>query len=84
MFTSNTCETCDAALAQAEVLAAKDVSIVEVAWEVEPDLQIRYEIESVPLGVIADADGVVRASVIGPPKPGAFAAALKTAKLRRL
>jgi hypothetical protein len=38
-----------------------------VEVKAEPELHERYGIEAVPIILVADADGVVRASFVGPP-----------------
>ena len=68
VFTSATCDTCADVLAAARTLidTAGDVAVVDVEYQALPPLHERYGIEAVPLLVIADAEGVVRASVFGP------------------
>jgi thioredoxin-related protein len=53
VFTSATCGTCAQVVAEVEVTA-------------EADLHQRYGIDAVPTLVVADADGVVRRSFLGP------------------
>lgn len=69
VFTSATCDACRAAVAAARALAGPDVVVEEVEVTARPDLHRRYGIEAVPLTVVADADGVVRAGFAGPPPP---------------
>lgn len=76
VFTSATCDACAAALAAARSLAGPEVVVEEVEVSARPDLHRRYGIEAVPLTVVADADGVVRAGFAGPPPPDALRAAL--------
>jgi hypothetical protein len=67
VFTSATCDACPATVAKAEALASPSVAVAEVELAAEPDLHRRYGIDAVPLLVLADAEGVVRASFVGPP-----------------
>jgi hypothetical protein len=43
------------------------VAVADVELADEPELHRRYGIDAVPLLVLADAEGVVRASFVGPP-----------------
>lgn len=65
VFTSSTCDTCAGVMAKAEVLATADVAFDDVPWQDRRALHDRYGIEVVPLTLVADADGVVRASFVG-------------------
>jgi hypothetical protein len=66
VFSSGTCSTCADIVAKAEVMAAAEVAVQEVEYSREPALHRRYHIDAVPLVLLADAQGVVRASFIGP------------------
>lgn len=67
VFTSATCDACAATVTKAEALASPSVAVAEVELGTEPELHRRYGIDAVPLLVLADAEGVVRASFVGPP-----------------
>jgi hypothetical protein len=67
VFSSATCASCEGALAKAAVLASPDVAVQDVSYQTKRDLHDRYAIETVPMIVVADANGVVRASFIGTP-----------------
>ena len=67
VFTSATCATCAGVWAKAAVLACRAVAVQEVEVKARRDLHDRYGIEAVPTTVVADAEGVVRASFVGPP-----------------
>ena len=67
VFSSATCESCAKTVTQAELLASDNVASQEVEVSSCPDLHRRYGIEAVPTTLVADADGVVRASFVGPP-----------------
>jgi hypothetical protein len=66
VFTSTTCHTCAEVMAKAGVLASAEVAVMDVAFQTRRDLHDRYRIDAVPLLVLADREGVVRASVAGP------------------
>ena len=66
VFTSATCGSCADVLAAATGLVGVEVAVVEVEYQTRRPLHERYGVEAVPLLVIADADGVVRASKFGP------------------
>jgi ABC-type microcin C transport system permease subunit YejB len=65
-FTSATCDTCAGVAAKAAVLASDAVATVEVEYGRDRALHERYHVTAVPTLVIADAEGVVRQSFIGP------------------
>ena len=65
-FTSESCHTCADVKRKAAVLASKEVSVVDVEYTVQRALHERYNIDAVPTLVIADREGVVRASFLGP------------------
>lgn len=65
LFTSDACASCDGLPAKARPLAGPEVAVVEVGFPAERALQERYGISAVPLTVVADAEGVVRASFVG-------------------
>jgi len=48
-------------------LASDEVAVAEIEVGARPDLHERYGIEAVPTLVIADAEGAVRGSFVGPP-----------------
>lgn len=67
VFTSATCESCVKVVPKAEVLASEQVGVVEVAWQDAKAVHERYAIDIVPMTLVADQEGVVRASFIGQP-----------------
>jgi hypothetical protein len=67
VFTSATCDSCRGTFAKATVLACDEVAVEEVEVTSRKDLHDRYGIDAVPTLVVADAEGVVRASFVGPP-----------------
>lgn len=66
VFSSATCSTCADVVAKAGVLASSDVAVVNVEYPVAAELHRKYHVDAVPIVVIADQTGVVRASFVGP------------------
>ena len=66
LFTSATCDSCRGTVEKAKVLACDDVAVEEAEVTARRDLHDRYGIDAVPTLVVADAEGVVRASFVGP------------------
>ena len=54
-------------MTKAQALASPSLAVAEVELATEPELHRRYGIDAVPLVLLADAEGVVRASFVGPP-----------------
>ncbi|MBV8387496.1 MAG: hypothetical protein JO155_11950 [Acidimicrobiia bacterium] len=75
VFSSATCESCRTAIARASALASGDVVVQDVEFSARRDLHERYNIETVPMLVVADRQGVVRAHFIGTPAEGEVEAA---------
>jgi len=67
LFTSATCDSCARVIEKAKVLASGEVVVEDVEIGEKPDLHRRYHVEAVPTIVVADGEGVVRASFVGPP-----------------
>lgn len=82
VFTSSTCRTCAAALAAARSLAAADVSVFEAEVTRDAALHQRYGIDGVPTTVIADDEGVVWGSLLGPVDAGQLGAEFDAARER--
>lgn len=66
VFTSATCSTCAGVWDKARVLASGDVAAQELEVTATRAVHQRYGIDAVPSVVIADGDGVVRATFVGP------------------
>lgn len=66
VFSSATCDTCAGVVRNAEALESPMVAVADVEVGVAKALHDRYGIDAVPTLVVADADGVVRASFVGP------------------
>lgn len=75
-FSSASCRACAAVWRQVVPLADDRVAVQEVEARADADLHRRYGIDTVPLVVIADADGVVVRSFLGPTAPGDIAGQL--------
>ena len=80
VWTSKTCASCEATTQRARLLESPAVGFVEVPWQDRRDLHDRYGIEDVPLLVLADRDGVVRASFVGTPEFAELAGAVAAAR----
>lgn len=66
VFTSVTCGSCGDVAAKARILESDSVAVVEAEVGTVPEIHERYGIEAVPICVLADADGAVLRSFIGP------------------
>jgi protein-disulfide isomerase len=67
VFSSATCRSCARAVEVARVLESSQVAVDDVEVAARKDVHDRYGIEAVPTIVVADAEGIVRASFVGPP-----------------
>ncbi len=65
VFTSATCVTCAAMLSTARRFASDSVVVEEAEATARADVHGRYHIDAVPIAVVVDRDGVVRASFAG-------------------
>ncbi|MGY6500918.1 MAG: thioredoxin domain-containing protein [Acidimicrobiales bacterium] len=66
VFTAATCGSCRNAWEKAQPLESSEVAVEEAEVTARADLHQRYGIDGVPLTLIADHEGVVRASFVGP------------------
>lgn len=66
VFTSATCTTCRDIMGKAAVLESGEVAVQEAEFVRDRALHDRYGIDAVPTLLIADAQGVVRRSFLGP------------------
>jgi hypothetical protein len=66
VFSSATCDTCADVARKAQVVASAAVGVAEIEWGAQRALHERYAIDAVPTTVLADRQGVVRASFVGP------------------
>ena len=66
-FSSRTCLSCAGTWEKVALLESGEVAVQDVPYQDRRDLHDRYGIESVPVVLVADAEGVVRSSFVGPP-----------------
>lgn len=69
VFTSSTCDTCKGVWEKARLLdagAKSEVVVQELEVTAARELHERYAIDAVPLILIADSEGIVRAHFLGP------------------
>ena len=66
VFSSTRCDVCADVVRKAQVLANAEVAVVEVEYDAMKPLHTKYRIDAVPIVAVADRDGVVRTSFIGP------------------
>jgi hypothetical protein len=67
VFTSRSCSSCANTVEKAFALRSGDVFVQEIEFGEHRTLHDRYEVEAVPMVLVADAKGIVRASFIGSP-----------------
>ncbi|MCU1497357.1 MAG: hypothetical protein JWM47_1310 [Acidimicrobiales bacterium] len=67
VFSSATCLSCQDTWAKAELLRSEAVAVQDVEAVGRKDLHQRYQVDAVPMVLVADADGVVQRSFVGPP-----------------
>ena len=70
LFTSGDCADCSTARAELEEMVGPQ-GFLEIAWEQQPEVFTRLEIEAVPATMVVDADGRGRLWP-GAPKSAAF------------
>jgi hypothetical protein len=80
VFSSATCSTCAGVWDKVRVLESGAVAVQEVEVGARRELHDRYRIDGVPTTVIADAEGVVRTSFLGPATATDIWAALAEAR----
>jgi hypothetical protein len=66
VFSSATCHTCADVVAKAQALATRDVAVHDVEYSAARHVHERYDIDAVPVVLIVDREGVVRAHFMGP------------------
>lgn len=81
VFSSSSCLACREVWEKASALASDEVVVQEIEAAERKDLHERYRIDAVPMVVVADDEGLARASFIGIPSAADLSAAL--AELRR-
>jgi hypothetical protein len=66
VFTSSTCTSCLGVWQRAQPLASAAVAVQELEYTRDRALHDRYEIGAVPATLVADGEGAVVASFVGP------------------
>jgi hypothetical protein len=66
-FSSRTCLSCAGTWEKVALLESADVAVADVPFQERKDVHERYGIDAVPVVLVADGEGVVRASFVGPP-----------------
>ena len=79
VFSSTDCPTCASVVTEAYSLASALVVVQEVPIETADGLHNRYRIDAVPMVVVADGDGQVRAHHLGQSAPGELRTVLERA-----
>ncbi len=65
LFTSSNCDSCAGLYDKAATLESEEVAVVEVEYFSEPEMHDRYKVDAAPMTLVADSEGVVRASFLG-------------------
>jgi hypothetical protein len=76
LFSSSSCASCAAARAELQPLVSSGVALREVEEHAERELHRRYRVTGIPTVVVVDAEGVTKASWLGPPPKGEVATRL--------
>jgi hypothetical protein len=66
LFTSDTCDSCAGMVPKVEVLSSDTVAVAVLSYQRAKPIHDRYHVDSVPMTLLADADGVVQKSFVGP------------------
>lgn len=80
VFSSDTCDACESTWQRVSALvgSAPATATELVSYQARPDLHERYGIDAVPTLLVADAEGVVERSFVGPPDEAELAEVLST------
>jgi len=65
LFSSTTCDGCAGLADKVAVLECGDVAVCDVDFQAERELHRRYDISGIPMTLVADGSGVVRAAFVG-------------------
>ncbi|MBI2168766.1 MAG: hypothetical protein HYU28_04585 [Actinobacteria bacterium] len=65
LFSSEACDSCAGVAAKLPPLESDEVAVQDVEWSADRALHRRYQIEAVPLTLVADGAGEVRAAFYG-------------------
>ena len=67
VFSSQTCDACATTWERVQDIAEEGTALQQISYQDRQDLHDRYGIDAVPTLVVADAEGVVLRSFVGPP-----------------
>lgn len=67
LFSSDTCLSCEGTWEKVELLESASVAVEKVSYQADKERHERYGVDAVPLVLVADDEGVVRATFVGPP-----------------
>ena len=67
LFSSETCLSCEGAWEKVELLESGAVAVERVSFQADRERHERYGVDAVPLVLVADAEGAVQATFVGPP-----------------
>ena len=82
LFSSRTCDSCGPMAIRVRELESEAVATVDVEATADKELHRRYRIEGVPMVVLADGEGVVRAGFVGSVDSWELEAALAEAQAK--
>ena len=80
LFSSRTCDTCGPMVERVCALESESVATIQVEAKADKVLHDRYRIEGVPMVVLADSEGVVRAGWVGATESWELEEALEKAR----
>jgi Thioredoxin len=66
LFVSDTCHSCAGLVPKVEMMASEHVAVEVISFQADKPRHERYNIDSVPSLVLADAHGVVAKAFVGP------------------
>jgi len=64
-FSSETCASCQGLAPKVEVLESGQVATCELPFATRRELHDRYQIDAIPMILVADAEGVVQRAFVG-------------------
>ena len=76
LFTSDTCDACVSVLNKVSKISLPNVVVQNIDYATQKSLHIRYEIDAVPILLLADRNGIVQWSFAGIPPAIAISEAL--------
>ena len=76
LFTSDTCDACASVLNEVSKISLQNVVVQNIDYASNKSLHVRYEIDAVPILLLADRKGIVKWSFAGVPPSIAISEAL--------